>query len=212
MFKKDIDLVKNLHERYKFQTILLDAGGVENPVIADYEISIEKAIHTVLEDGRQITFPHAIQNDRYVAIRRPWNFIDETYIILNPEYGDPAIEELPFRYSNYFSTVITTSVLEHVVNPYEVSDALFKIIKPGGFLITTAPFVFPYHVTATGEDNFRFSPLALRRIHEKSGFKWLEGDFYVNYSSDKGIGCPGLGGSIMPQTIIASYALCLKEK
>ena len=149
MFKKDIDLILELNKKYNFQAPLLDAGGLENPTVADYEISINKAIPIELRDGQSNTWkmnvPHPDQGDRYVDITRPWDFIDPEYVILNPEYGDPPIEELPKQYSNSFSTVILVSVFEHVNNPYVVSDALYRLIRPGGFLINSTPFMFPFH-------------------------------------------------------------------
>ena len=209
MFKKDIDLITNLHKKYQFKIPLLDAGGLDNPTIADYDITANKSIEISLADGRLIHWPHADQNDRYLKIFRPWSFIDPYYSILNPERGDPTIEEMLPKYENCFETIILVSVFEHVNNPYEVSDALYKIIKPGGFLINSTPFLFPYHPSP--DDYFRFSPLALRRIHEKSGFTWLEGDFHVNHTSQEGIGDTNPKNYGAPQAIMASYALCRKN-
>jgi len=211
MFKKDIDKVSELHEKYGFKTPLLDAGGLDAPTIADYDISARKAVEVVVTDdtgGRTVKMPHSIQNDRYLSIRRPWEFIDPDYLILNPENGGPRIEELPDLYPNFFSTVIVVSVFEHVDNPYKVSDSLFKIIQEGGYLFNSTPFLFPYHPSP--EDNWRFSPLALRRIHEASGFTWIEGDFHINYSTLEGIGDTNPKNYAAPQAIIASYALCRK--
>lgn len=213
MFKKDIDLIRDLHEKYRFQQPLLDAGGFENPAIADYEVSIRKAVSMTLSDSSanttwQVNIPHHVQDDRYLKIARPWEFIDPQYVILNPEYGDEPIENLPGQYPNCFNTVIMVSVFEHVNNPYIVSDALYKIIKPGGYLINSTVFLFPHHPGP--EDNFRYSPLALRRIHEQSGFMWMEGDFHVNYSSALGIGDTNPKNYGAPQAVMASYALCRK--
>jgi SAM-dependent methyltransferase len=211
MFKKDIDLIKKLHERFSFKEPLLDAGGLISPTIADYDISARKALPVrITEDGqpRTVKIPHADQNDRYLKINRPWDFIDSEYLILNPDHGDPYIEDLPSKYPQYFSTVIMVSVFEHVNNPYKVSDALFQIIRPGGYLINSAPFLFPYHPSP--EDNFRFSPIALKRIHESSGFTWIEGDFHINHSTKEGIGDTNPLNYGAPQAIMASYALCRK--
>jgi hypothetical protein len=209
MFKKDIDLINRLHLGYNFKGPLLDAGGLSDPVIADYDISAAKALRIPLADGRTAVWPHAEQNDRYLRIHRPWSFIDPCYVILNPDHGDPYIEQLPEKYPEYFETVILVSVFEHVSNPYEISDALFKIIKPGGYLINSTPFIFPHHPSP--EDNWRFSPLALRRVHEKSGFTWIEGDFHVNYLSSDGVGDLNPAHYSIPQAIMASYALCRKK-
>lgn len=211
MFKRDIDKVKELHGKYGFKGPLLDAGGLENPTIADYDISVRKAVTVGMSDEagyRQVQVPHRNQSDRYLNIKRPWTFIDPEYLIINPEKGGPWIEQLPQSYTDTFNSVILVSVLEHTNNPYIVSDALFAIMKPGGLLFNSAPFLFPYHPAP--EDNWRFSPVALRRIHEQSGFEWLEGDWHVNYSTKDGIGDTNPKNYGAPQAIIACYALCRK--
>ena len=214
MFKRDLDVAKQCHEKYEFKGPLLDAGGLENPAIADYEISAKKArtVAYVTERGstRVTTVPHEDQNDRYLQIRRPWTFIDPNYVILNPDRGDPFIEDLPAKYPEAFNTIILVSVLEHVDNPYKVSDALFAILKPGGYLFNSTPFLFPYHPSPN--DNFRFSPQALKMIHESSGFRWLEGDFHINHSTKEGIGDTNPANYGAPQAIMASYALCQKPE
>jgi hypothetical protein len=211
MFYKDLELVQRLTATYGLTGPLLDAGGQEHPTIANYEISKAKALVLALAMGEQkweVRVPHPDQNDRYARIKRPWSFLDPEYLILNPEEGHPYIEDLPPLYPEQFSTVIMVSVFEHVFNPYLVSDALFKIIKPGGYLINSTPFLFPYHPSP--EDNFRYSPLALRRIHEASGFQWIEGDFHVNYSTKDGIGDTNPNNYGAPQAVMASYALVRK--
>lgn len=212
MFKLDIDKVTELHARYGFQPPLLDAGGLNAPVIANYEISKAKAVTVTVTDDqgtRTHRVPHSVQGDRYVNQRRPWEFIDKDYLILNPDDGQPFIEDLPRTYAEHFNTVILVSVFEHVNNPYVVSDALFAILKPGGYLFNSTPFLFPYHPAP--EDNWRFAPLTLKRIHEQSGFTWLEGDFHVNYSTKDGIGDSNPANYGAPQSIMASYALCRKN-
>lgn len=212
MFKLDLDKVAELHAKYSFSGPLLDAGGVANPTIADYEISKAKARVAAVEDSSghrvPVTVPHSIQNDRYVEKRRPWEFIDKDYLILNPDDGQPWIEDLPKTYSKAFNTLILVSVMEHVNNPYLVSDALFAILRPGGYLFNSTPFLFPYHPAP--EDNWRFAPLTLRRIHEKSGFEVLEADWHVKYSTKDGIGDSNPENYRAPQAIMACYALCRK--
>ncbi len=210
MWKKDIDVMKRLHEAFHLQGPLLDAGGLEQPCIADYEISVKKSHQVSIQlEGqvRNIVVPHANQTDRYVTIIRPWNFIDPNYRILNPEYGDPGIEDLPELYPEAFNTVILVSVLEHVIDPFECSHALFQIIRPGGYLFTSAPFMFPIHDV---RDNWRFSPDALKTIHTKSGFIYLEGAFHINYSAGHGIAEPDNPDSPIP--IMGAYAFCQKPR
>lgn len=208
MWYKDYELMLRLHTKYKFKSPLLDAGGLEMPCIADYEISKKKAYRSTLQVGshiRNIVVPHENQRDRYRSIHRPWNFIDKDYLILNPENGDPLIEELPYLYTEKFNMVIVVSVFEHVTDPFKCSDAIFRILKPGGYLFNSTPFLFPIHDVV---DNWRYSPRALQYMHEQSGFQWLEGDYHINYKSTDGIGDYHNADEV--QSIIGCYALCRK--
>ena len=65
--------------------------------------------------------------------------------------GDPRIEDLSKLHSDSFNRVILVSVFEHVINPFEYSDAIFR---PGGYLSTLVLFLFPIHDT---RDHWRFS-------------------------------------------------------
>lgn len=210
MWKKDIDLIKQLHEKYNFQAELIEPGGLDNPSIADYDISVNKAYHIEVEVGgknRNIVVPHEEQRDRYLNISRPWSFIDKYYLIENPEHGGCTIEELPKKYFEKFDTIICTSVFEHVQDPFLCSNALYYILKPGGYFINCVPFIFPRHDVI---DNWRYSPEALKYIHEESGFKWLEGDWHINYTTLDGIGDYHNKDHLQP--IMGCYSLCKKQK
>jgi len=207
MFKADIDKVKELHTKYGFKGPLLDAGGLSHPCIADYSISAAKALEVTVGD-RTVKIPHPVQGDRYLNISHPWSFIDQAYKIENPEEGGVFIEQLPHRYSESFNTVIMVSVMEHVKNPFEISDCIYKILKPGGLLFNSTPFIFPYHPSP--EDNYRFSPQGLKYVHESSDFEILEGDFHLKIDTGAGVGDTNPERYGQPQAIWASYILCRK--
>lgn len=207
MLTEDIELVRKLHEKYRFPSPVVDLGGLESPHVANYHISMGKAL-TVDAEGRKVKVPHPVQNDRYLVIPRPWNFLDPDYLVLNPEYGHPPIEELPETFSNRFGLAIMVSVFEHVENPYIVSDAIFKLMKPGGYLFNSTPFLFPYHPSP--EDNFRYSPKALERIHRSSGFEYLEGGFHATFRSAEGIGDTNPERYLDPQAMSFTFALVRK--
>jgi hypothetical protein len=210
MFKKDLDKVKELHEKYQFKSPLIDAGGLSNPTVADYSISAAKAFSIHMEDGRVVKVPHPEQDDRYLNISRPWSFIDPAYKIENPEEGGVFIEQLPHRYPEFFNTVIMVSVMEHVKNPFEISDCIYQILKPGGFLFNSTPFIFPHHPSP--EDNYRFSPQGLKYVHESSGFEILEGGFHLKINAGDGVGDTNPQRYGQPQAIWASFCLCRKNE
>jgi SAM-dependent methyltransferase len=207
MLMEDIDLVRKLHARYQFRGPVADLGGFDAPNVAEYQISMRKAIEVEV-GGRKVKVPHPEQNDRYRVIERPWSFLDPLYRAINPEYGHPPIEELPIGFPDHFGMAIMVSVFEHVENPYKVSDAIFRILKPGGYLFNSTPFIFPYHPSP--EDNFRYSPKALERIHRESGFEYLEGGFHAIFRSSEGVGDTNPERYLDPQGMSFSYALVRK--
>lgn len=61
-----------------------------------------------------------------------------------------------------FDLVLCTQVLEHVQNPQRVLDECYRVLKPGGLLIATAPSIFPEH--GYPGDFWRFMPDGFRYL------------------------------------------------
>lgn len=53
-------------------------------------------------------------------------------------------EALPFR-DNTFDAVLSSSVLEHVRDPFQCASELARVLKPGGALFCSVPFLQPFH-------------------------------------------------------------------
>jgi SAM-dependent methyltransferase len=170
MFWDDIKLVTEQVEKYGLREPFADLGGCEKPCIADYDL----------------TFATGEQTARYVGLQqRPFDHLSPEYLILNPEKGDPFIEDLPYRYREQFGTVVCLNVLEHVQNPFRVMAALYQVVRAGGILILETVFSFPYHPSPN--DYWRFSPECLRHIATTAGFTVLECDWRMTMTADKGI-------------------------
>jgi SAM-dependent methyltransferase len=58
--------------------------------------------------------------------------------------------------------VLCVSVLEYVTSPQQVVAECMRVLKPGGVLYISAPFVFPHHPPP--DDHFRFSMSGLRAL------------------------------------------------
>ena len=64
-------------------------------------------------------------------------------------------------------SVLLTEVLEHCPQPDEVLKEISRVLKPGGFLFLTVPFIWPIHTVP--HDEYRYTPFALRRLLEQAG-------------------------------------------
>jgi len=74
---------------------------------------------------------------------------------------------LPFG-DNSFDVVMMTEVLEHVPDPEAVLNEVFRVLRKGGIIFLTIPFLWPLHEVP--HDEYRFTPFAINRILDISGF------------------------------------------
>jgi SAM-dependent methyltransferase len=89
---------------------------------------------------------------------------------------------LPFRDSSV-DAVFLTSVLEHLTNPNQAIDEVYRVLRPGGQLYGYAPFYHHYHPSPS--DYFRFTEMGIR--HLTRHFRQVEivsGGNYVAALSD----------------------------
>ena len=73
---------------------------------------------------------------------------------------------------NAFDTILCIAVLEHVENPEEVVPELYRVLKPGGNLIASVPFLQPEHKVP--KDYQRYTKDGLVRLFSHHGFIILE--------------------------------------
>lgn len=78
-------------------------------------------------------------------------------------YGDAAA--LPFS-SESVDTILCTEVMEHVPDPEKVIAEFARVLRPGGVVITTAPFFYPIHDEF---DFFRYTDKGLAEIMKRYG-------------------------------------------
>lgn len=71
-----------------------------------------------------------------------------------------------------FDTVFSTQVIEHVADPFKMSAEMHRVLKPGGYLIVSAPFSWELHEEPY--DFFRYSKYGLKTMFEKAGFEVVE--------------------------------------
>jgi SAM-dependent methyltransferase len=83
--------------------------------------------------------------------------------------ADDLYDGKQFPYDNRsFDSALCIQVLEHIFNPDEFLQEINRILKPGGKLLLTVPFVWDEHEQPW--DYARYSSFGLRALLEKNGF------------------------------------------
>jgi|GEM_PF-536702 len=80
-----------------------------------------------------------------------------------------SADKLPFKDAT-FDGLTSESLLEHVADPKGVAAEMRRIVKPGGVIYASAPFIHPYH--ASPDDFNRFTTSGLKELFP--GFDVLE--------------------------------------
>src|SRR4051812_40811865 len=68
---------------------------------------------------------------------------------------------LPFRPAS-FDSVLASQVLEHLYRPDDAVVELARVLRPGGSLLVSVPFLYPLH--SVPNDYWRFTEWGLRRL------------------------------------------------
>ena len=68
--------------------------------------------------------------------------------------------------------VLATEFLEHYAEPEIVLKEIYRILKPGGFVFATTPFIWNLHEIPY--DEYRYTPYSLERIFRKCGFETIK--------------------------------------
>lgn len=74
---------------------------------------------------------------------------------------------MPIHSSSY-DTILCTQVLEHVPYPETLVKKTYRVLRPGGYLILTAPLVGSLHEEP--RDYYRFTSYGLTRMMKDAGY------------------------------------------
>ena len=80
------------------------------------------------------------------------------------------------READYYESVLLLNVLEHTPYPLKMLIEMHRILKVGGYLIISVPFICPKHNMPN--DYWRFTDDGLQSICERAGFKTNLVEFY----------------------------------
>jgi SAM-dependent methyltransferase len=152
-------------------------------VIADSRYALENwyathrhTLHPFVVDYHRLQLEHWIWRNRGrlsgrvmdVGCQNPRRWLGEGYFTLgytadtqSDRLGD--VTELPID-DEELDGIVCTEVLEHCADPFYAVTEMHRVLKPGGLLLVTSPFFWPWHGTADYPDYWRFTDQGWRRL------------------------------------------------
>jgi len=130
----------------------------------------DKLGDNVLEVGSRQHVPGAWWVDNRDLARGAWTGIDMQSGAGVDVVAD--IHELPHDWTNRFSGVLCSEVLEHVSKPWVGLKELRRVTKPGGWVVITTLFAFPEH--GFPNDYFRYTREGLASLLSEAGWTDIE--------------------------------------
>jgi SAM-dependent methyltransferase len=106
-----------------------------------------------------------IPTTRYVGME-----IDSAGSTAGPRVADVYYDGRNFPFADQsFDGVLCSQVFEHVFTPFEFLAEIHRVLRPGGRLLLTVPFVWDEHEQP--RDFARYSSFGLRAVLENAGFE-----------------------------------------
>ena len=104
--------------------------------------------------------------------------------------GDITRIDANAQLSEGFDVILCQQVFEHVPQPFTAAGALYRLLRPGGFVFWSAPFMQRYH--RMPGDYFRFTPEGAASAFGAAGFRVLQtqqiGDNRITSGNAMGFG------------------------
>jgi len=134
-------------------------------------------LHAFVPDYHRLQLEHWIWSARAelgraildVGVYNPRTWLGAGYVTFG-EAGTETTEDvkgdllaLPFADAS-FDGVILTEVLEHCLAPRGAIAEVGRVLKPGGLLLVTSPFLWPDHRTKDYADYWRFTEQGWRLL------------------------------------------------
>jgi SAM-dependent methyltransferase len=125
-------------------------------------------LHEFVPDFHRLQLEHWIWTQRAalgrdildVGVYNPRRWLGDGYVTLGQTDREDVqgdLLALPFD-ADHFDGVVLTEVLEHCVDPRAAIADVFRVLKPGGLLLVTSPYIWPEHgIEGEYRDYWRFT-------------------------------------------------------
>ena len=144
----------------------LDLTGVRRSILEALRRELPRFQGTMLDVGagyapyRPLVLTPPSGVTRYIAL----DLADNIYQRPDVQWDGQAI---PLR-TDAVDCALATEVFEHLPAPEPVMRECLRVLKPGGLLFFTVPFLWPLHTVP--HDQYRYTPFALDRHLRHAGF------------------------------------------
>ncbi len=148
----------------------LDRYHIRSSILNALKINIQLFMGNLLDVGcGQMPYREFILNNS--SIEQYIGLDIEKALVYNdkvkPDFTWDGVK-MPFDDFSY-QTVMLTEVLEHVPEPTKLLIECYRLMKVGGVIFITVPFLWNLHEVP--HDEYRFTPFALERILLQAGFQ-----------------------------------------
>lgn len=130
-------------------------------------------LHAFVPDFHRLQMEHWVWSRRLdlgrdildIGVANPRRWLGDGYVTLGPDDEDIRgnLLALPFG-DESFDGVVLTEVLEHCTDPARALREVYRVLRPGGLLLVTSPFVWPDHHTEDYPDYWRFTEQGWRLL------------------------------------------------
>lgn len=164
---KNLDHANSLYLSPRCRPWTLDSFGNRRLILAALVRILPRFSGVVLDVGcghkpyKSLLLASPSRASRYIGLDLPDNL-----------YEPPDLQwdgqKIPLGNASV-DGVLMTEVLEHCPRPDEVLKEVERVLKPGGFVFLTVPFIWPIHNVPN--DEYRYTPFALDRLLDEAGFR-----------------------------------------
>lgn len=142
------------------------------PFFRDKIIKIIKDKKNILDIGGSLRISSSKGNRlnpdmKWIADMIKQNGVDYKIMDVVPDYSPDIvgdIHNMPFA-DNSVDAIVCMAVFEHIEDPLKAAKELYRVLKPGGYCLFQAPFLYYYHPEkGYYNDYWRFTPDALKMM------------------------------------------------
>lgn len=108
----------------------------------------------------------------YIGVDIADGFYKEKPDLIGTATDVPAADEVA-------DVIISSQVLEHLENPVSALEEAHRLLKPGGVLLCSFPFLYPIH--APPYDYGRYTRFFISRAAERLGYEVLSEEAFAGY-------------------------------